>query len=83
MLQVLWLSPEWVFKMRDDDGGQMKDRRACSIELESGKVEFLEQMAASYRLPDIGKAVRCLINYAPENPDKHEAIFAEVRCLDC
>ncbi|OFW15331.1 MAG: hypothetical protein A3H29_01310 [Acidobacteria bacterium RIFCSPLOWO2_02_FULL_67_21] len=61
----------------------MKDQRACSIELESGKVEFLEQMTASYGLPDIGKAVRCLINYARENPDKRDAIFAEIRCLDC
>lgn len=61
----------------------MKDQRASSIELESSKVEFLEQIAASYGLPDIGKAVRCLINYARENPDKHAAIFAEVRCLDC
>ena len=61
----------------------MKDRRECSIELESGKVEFLEEMAAAYGLSDIGKAVRCLINYAHDNRDKHEVIFAEVRCLDC
>ena len=61
----------------------MKDQGACSIELESGKVEFLEQMVASYGLPDIGKAVRCLINYARENPDTHDAIFGEVRCIDC
>jgi hypothetical protein len=40
-------------------------------------------MAAAYGLPDIGKAVRCLVNYARENPDKQEAIFNEVRCLDC
>jgi hypothetical protein len=61
----------------------MKDARVCSIELESEKVTFLEQMAAAHGLADIGKAVRCLINYARENPDKHEAIFAEVRCVDC
>ena len=61
----------------------MKDLRACSIELEAEKVEFLERMAASYGLPDIGKAVRCLINYARESPDKHDAIFGEIRCLDC
>lgn len=61
----------------------MKDAPVCSIELESEKVAFLEQMMAAHGLPDIGKAVRCLINYARENPDKHEAIFAEVRCLDC
>lgn len=61
----------------------MKDQQTISIELESDKVKFLEQMAASHGLPDIGKAVRCLVNYARENPDRHEAIFAEVRCLDC
>ena len=61
----------------------MKDQAAFPIELESVKVEFLEQMAASHGLPDIGKAVRCLINYARENPDRHDAIFAETRCLDC
>jgi hypothetical protein len=61
----------------------MKDARVCSIELESDKVTFLEQMAAAHGLPDIGKAVRCLINYAREHPDTHEAIFADVRCLDC
>ena len=32
---------------------------------------------------DLGKAVRCLINYARENPDRHGEIFDEIRCLDC
>ena len=40
-------------------------------------------MAKSYRLPDIGKAVRCLIDYARENPDKQADIFGEVHCQDC
>jgi hypothetical protein len=60
-----------------------KDAVACSIELESDKVAFLEQMAREHGLPDIGKAVRCLINYARENADRHAEIFDEVRCLDC
>jgi hypothetical protein len=54
-----------------------------SIPLEAEKVKFLEQMANAYRLDDIGKAVRCLVNYAREHPDRHEEIFGEVRCLDC
>ena len=61
----------------------MKDLRICSIPLETAKLEFLEQMTAAYGLLILEKAVRCLVNYARENPDKHEAIFAEVRCLDC
>ncbi len=61
----------------------MKNAQASPIELETEKVAFLQQMAEAYGLPDIGKAVRCLVNYARENPDKQEAIFNEVRCLDC
>jgi len=40
-------------------------------------------MAKSYQLPDIGKAVRCLIDYARENPEKQTEIFGEVHCNDC
>ena len=40
-------------------------------------------MAAKYGLADAAKAVRCLVNYARENPDKHANMFEEVRCLDC
>lgn len=61
----------------------MKDLRPCTIDLESEKIAFLEQMVAAHGLSDIGKAIRCLINYARENPDTHESIFAEIRCLDC
>lgn len=61
----------------------MKDARVYPIDLESEKIEFLEMMAAKYGLSDAGKAVRCLINYARENPERHADIFEEVRCLDC
>ena len=61
----------------------MKDSRTCPVELESEKIVFLEQMVAAHGLSDIGKAIRCLINYARENPDRQEEIFAEIRCLDC
>jgi hypothetical protein len=61
----------------------MKDAKAYPIDLESEKVRFLEQIVSSHGLADVGKAVRCLINYARENPDKHEEIFGEIRCLEC
>jgi hypothetical protein len=60
-----------------------KDAKAYPIELEPGKVQFLEEVAQRHGLQDVAKAVRCLINYARENPDQHEAIFGDVRCLDC
>ena len=61
----------------------MKDAKACSIELENEKMQFLQEMAAKYGFADAGKGVRCLINYARENPDKHKDIFEQTRCLDC
>jgi hypothetical protein len=61
----------------------MKDRQSRTIELESAKLQFLEEMVAKYGLPDIGKAVRCLVNYARENPERLDEIFDEVRCADC
>jgi hypothetical protein len=60
-----------------------KDAKPYSIELEAAKVEFLQEMADRHGLPDIGKAVRCLINYARENPERHAEIFDEIRCSDC
>ena len=61
----------------------MKDATPYSVDLETDKVTFLQDVAKKHALPDMGKAIRCLINYARENPDKHEEIFAVERCLDC
>jgi len=60
-----------------------KDGTHHQIELEREKVEFLESMVTQHGLTDIGKAIRCLINYAREHPDRHAEMFDEVRCLDC
>jgi len=61
----------------------VKDYTARPIELDSAMVEYLEEVAKSYSLSDTGKAVRCLINYARENPDRRDEIFSEVHCLGC
>lgn len=61
----------------------MKDSASYAIDLVTEQKRFLEEMMSKYALPDVGKAVRCLVNYARENPDQQEAIFAEVRCIDC
>jgi hypothetical protein len=61
----------------------MKDTAPVQVDLESAKIQFLEEMVRKYSLADVGKAVRCLINYGRENPDRHDDIFAEIRCVDC
>jgi len=60
-----------------------KDAKSYPIDLEEEKVQFLQQIVERHHLPDMGKAVRCLINYARENPDRHADIFDQVQCLDC
>ena len=65
------------------DNGRMKDLAPHTIELESEKLQFLQEMSTKYGIADVGNAVRCLVNYARENPDRLDDIFGEVRCLDC
>ena len=60
-----------------------KDKAVYSLELEKDMMEFLEQMTAMYDLPDVSKAMRCLINYARDVEETRDDIFAEVRCLNC
>jgi hypothetical protein len=61
----------------------MSDLQDRAIPLKPAMVAFLEEMAKTHNLEDSSKAVRCLINFARENPDKQAEIFAEMRCLDC
>ncbi len=61
----------------------MKDAQPHAIELSSEMAKFLQAAAKEHRLDDIGKAVRCLVNYARENTDKGSEIFGDVRCVDC
>ena len=61
----------------------MKDAVSQAVELGTDKTDFLKEMVEAYSLPDTAKAIRCLIDYARDNPDKRDAIFTDVRCLDC
>jgi hypothetical protein len=61
----------------------VKDSASYPVDLVSEQRRFLDEMVSKYGLTDVGKAVRCLVNYARENPDQQDGIFAEVRCNDC
>jgi hypothetical protein len=61
-----------------------KDKAVYSIELEKDMMAFMEQMTAKYSLPDVSKAMRCLVNYTrTADEEVLESIFAEFRCLSC
>ena len=61
----------------------MKTDEPYSLDLDKEQLQFLQDLATTHHLPDVGKAVRCLVNYARENPAKHAEIFTEVRCVNC
>lgn len=58
------------------------DKTTHSFDLVDDQAAFLSEMAATYDLPDPGKALRILIDYAKEEGDRDE-IFNTVRCLRC
>ena len=58
-------------------------KEAYSFPLQPAKVAFLEDVARTHQLPDAGKALRCLIDFAREHPELHAEIFGEIHCVDC
>ena len=61
----------------------MSDKEARPVPLKPEMIQYLDEVTKTYKLDDAGKAIRCLVNYARENPDKRDEIFGEMRCLDC
>ena len=54
------------------------------IPLKPEQVAYLDEAIRAFDLGDAGKAVRILINYARENPDKRDEIFSQIHCTgDC
>ncbi|MHC5022899.1 MAG: hypothetical protein ACYTGG_03150 [Planctomycetota bacterium] len=54
-----------------------------TVELKPRHIEYLQQIADTYDLPDEWKALRALIDFAISSPDDEHHIFGEIRCLDC
>ena len=54
-----------------------------SVSLHQEQIEYLVEVGQKYNLPDAGKAIRCLLNFAIEKPEQADAIFSEVRCRAC
>ena len=74
---------ESMFLPRFKENSMPKDKATYPIELEKDMMLFLEQMTTQYDLPDVSKAVRCLVNYAQYVETAREDIFAEIRCNTC
>jgi hypothetical protein len=53
------------------------------VALEPPQLRYLEIMMGRYAIPDLGKAVRVLVNFAMSAPDQEELIFKKTRCRHC
>ena len=54
------------------------------IPLKQDQIAYLDEAVKAFGIDDAGKAIRILINYARENPDKRNAIFGDIHCTgDC
>ena len=58
-------------------------RQEYEIELKEFQKEYLSNMAEKYDLPDMGKAIRCLIDYAIDDDSLENDIFKLERCHSC
>lgn len=62
----------------------MSATETCRIELKPEQIAYLDEAVKAFGIDDAGKAIRILINYARENPDKRNEIFGDIHCTgDC
>jgi hypothetical protein len=62
----------------------MSAMQSREIQLKPEQAAYLDEAVKAFNLQDTGKALRILINYARENPDKSAEIFSEIHCTgDC
>ena len=55
-------------------------RQEYDVELKDFQNQYFSGVADQYDLPDIGKAIRCLSDYAIDSPDAEAEIFKLERC---
>ena len=61
----------------------MGENIPTTVELKQPQLDYLQAMTEKHNLPDISKAVRCLITYAMEESGQESVIFDEIRCTNC
>jgi hypothetical protein len=60
-----------------------QERIGRQVDLEPVQLRYLETMMARYGIPDLGKAMRVLVNFAMAMPEQEESIFKKTRCRHC
>jgi hypothetical protein len=58
------------------------DNVPLSLEIQADALTYLDEMMEKHDMPDRGKAICALLDYAIQDGDP-EVIFGEIRCLRC
>ncbi len=53
------------------------------IDLAAEQIAFLDLTREKYDIPDESKVVRIMVDYLLANPDVHDTVFNETRCIWC
>ncbi len=59
------------------------DKATYEIVLNPDQMVFIQSAQEKYDLPDEGKVMRIIMDYLITNPEVHDAVFTEPRCLRC
>lgn len=59
------------------------DKETYEIALNPDQMAFVESTREKYDLPDTGKVMRIILDYLITNPETHDTVFREPRCLRC
>ena len=58
------------------------DKIKLEFEINTDSKEFLESVKDDYKLPDLSKTLRCLLDFAQNDGDLDQ-IFKKIRCNRC
>ena len=59
------------------------DKETYEIALNPDQMAFVESAKEKYNLPDADKTMRIIMDYLITNPEVHDTVFSEPRCLRC
>ena len=59
------------------------DKETYEIALNPDQMAFVESAKDKYNLPDTDKAMRIIMDYLITNPEVHDTVFTQPRCLRC
>jgi len=59
------------------------DKETYEIALNPDQMAFVAAAVEKYGLADADKALRVVMDYLIANPEVHDTVFSEPRCLRC